>query len=297
MNDSSDEERQSTEPPLAPEEGQYPSGALFFCPDWKATRKRPRTHSAIDVFRRIVLPRLLTRPGFLTGSSSNRTRIRRIPYGAGETSLTTLDLEVTLERIMPALNRHGSIRKGHCIGQEDIVLQCRPEPAVRLLVMLDTSLSMSAPQRASAAIIASVLARHSPSGGLAMVVFDSRPKLIIRFEEHLKPLEAAYRALVTPVGGVTDIAAALDYGLAVIAGSGGKPTHSILITDGERTAGPDPCDLAKKFSRLHVALVGKRNVELGKEMARMGNGLFRQVESLKMVPQTLLGLMRRLCRD
>jgi hypothetical protein len=54
-----------------------------------------------------------------------------------------------------------------------------------------------------------------------MVVFDSRPKLIIRFEERLKPLEAAYRALVTPVGGVTDIAAALDYGLAVIAGSGG----------------------------------------------------------------------------
>ena len=198
---------------------------------------------------------------------------------------------------MPALDRHGSIRKGHRIGQEDIVLEYRPEPAVRLLVLLDTSLSMGAPQRASAAIIASVLARHSPSGGLAMVVFDSRSKLIIRFGEHLKPLEAAYRVLMTPVGGVTDIAAALDYGLTVIAGSSGKPTQSILITDGERTAGSDPWDLAKKFSRLHVALVGKRNVELGKEMARMGNGLFRQVESMEAVPQALLGLMRRLCRN
>jgi Mg-chelatase subunit ChlD len=297
MNDSPDEERRSTAFPSAPEDGQHPSGALFFCPDWKATQKRPRTHSATDVLRRIVLPRLLTRPGGFTGSSLNRTSIRKIPYDVRESFLTTLDLEVTLERIMPALDQHGSIRKGHRIGQEDIVLQYRPEPAVRLLVLLDTSLSMGAPQRASAAIIASVLARHSPSGGLAIVVFDSRSKLIIRFGEHLKPLEAAYRVLMTPVGGVTDIAAALDYGLTVIAGSSGKPTQSILITDGERTAGSDPCDLAKKFSRLHVALVGNRNVNLGKDMARIGNGLFRQVESMEAVPQTLLGIMRRLCRN
>ena len=284
-------------PPLESEEGQYPSAALLFCPDWNATRKRPRTYPARDVFRRIVLPRLLTRSGFLTESSSSRAHIRRIPYSAAETPLTTLDLEATLERIVPTLNLQGASLKGLCVGREDVVLQCRPESTIRLLVMLDTSLSMSAPQRASAAVIAAVLARHSPSGGLAMVAFDSQSKLIIRFEERLKPLEAAYRTLVSPVGGVTDIAAALDYGLSVIAGSGGKPTHSILITDGERTAGPDPCDLAKKFRRLHVALVGKRNVELGREMARMGNGLFRHVESLNTVPQTLIGLMRRLCCD
>lgn len=111
MNDSPDEERRSTAFPSAPEDGQYPSGALFFCPDWKATQKRPRTHSATDVLRRIVLPRLLTRPGGFTGSSLNKTSIRKIPYDVRESFLTTLDLEVTLERIMPALDQHGQSGK------------------------------------------------------------------------------------------------------------------------------------------------------------------------------------------
>jgi len=177
------------------------------------------------------------------------------------------------------------------------MVRYKPEPALRLLVMLDTSLSMDGPQRAMAALTGAVLARQAPSGSLALVAFHSEPQSIIGFGERVKPLEAAYRVLRTPVGGITNISAALEYGLHVLAAAGKRTAHAVLITDGERTAGPDPRDAAKKFRRLHVVLVGLRNAVLTSEMAHVGKGIWRQVDRLESVPHTLLWLMRRLCTD
>ncbi len=69
-----------------------------------------------------------------------------------------------------------------------------------------------------------------------------------------------------------------------------KPVGSMrcLITDGERTAGPDPCGLAKRFRKLHVVLVGRRNVVLSREMARLGKGLWSRVERSKLYPDLTL---------
>lgn len=94
------------------------------------------------------------------------------------------------------------------------------------------------------------------------MAFHSEPQVIIGFGEQIKPLEAAYRVLRTPVGGITNISAAMENGLHVLAASGNRPDHAVLITDGERTAGPDPCDPAKKFKKLLVVLVGLRNTVL-----------------------------------
>lgn len=177
------------------------------------------------------------------------------------------------------------------------MVRYKPEPALRLLVILDTSLSMDGPQRPMAALIGAVLARQAPSGSLALVAFHSEPTLLIRFGERIKPLEAAYRVLRAPLGGVTNISAALEHGLCVLAASGNRPAHAVLITDGERTAGPDPCGPAKRFRKLHVMLVGRRNMVSTREMARLGKGLWRQVDRPETVPQTLLWLMQRLCKD
>ena len=151
------------------------------------------------------------RAAHLAGNAWARTRTRRIPYSLGQTSSATLDLDATIERIMPGLRHLRLTGEEDWIRQEDIIVQYRPEPAVRLLVMLDTSLSMSGPYGTSAALIGSILAKHSPSGGLALVVFHSESKLLIRFGERLKPMEAAYRVLMSPLGGVTNIAGALRF--------------------------------------------------------------------------------------
>ncbi|MGC8602433.1 MAG: vWA domain-containing protein [Desulfomonilaceae bacterium] len=271
--------------------------AMFLCPDWRMARKRPEIESVVAAFRRIVLPRLTTRPGFFTGNAWLRTRSRKVQFNYGQSSSAVLDLDATIERISPNLCFRGLNENRGWINKEDIIVKYRPEPASKLLVMLDTSLSMNGPYRTSAALIGSILAKHSPSGGLALLVFDSEPKLLIHFGERLKPIEAAYRVLMSPFGGVTNIGAALRYGLTVIGRSNHMSTQAILITDGERTAGIDPRGPAKRFKKLHVTLVGKRNVGIGKEIAHLGKGAFRQVDSLASVPEILFWLMRRLYRD
>ncbi len=283
-------------PPPSTEDRPCSSDAMFLCPDWRAPRKRPEFESVASALRKIVLPHLLARPGIMTSNISTGLRSRTVSQIYGPPCYGTLDLEATMERIMPALHHQQLTGSQQPVGREDIMVQCRPEPAVRLLVMLDTSMSMSGPNRVCAALVGSVLARHCPGGELALVVFHSEPKLIIRFGERLKPLEAAYRVMMSPVGGITNIADALELGLTVIARSNHKSSHAVLITDGERTAGPDPLYLANRFRKLHVALVGKRNLEWAKEMADLGNGYFRQIEDAESIPNLMLRLMQQIFR-
>jgi Mg-chelatase subunit ChlD len=277
-------------------DGLFPSGAMFLCPDWKAKRLRPRMGPAVDAFRRVALPRLLTGPGVFQSASSIRARMRAVPYGSRGVGQNDLALEATLERIMPKLNSAATALSAR-LQREDILVQYTPEPALRLLIMLDTSLSMSGPHRALAAVVGAVLARHSPGGGLALMVFHSKPELLIHFGERVKPLEAAYRVLASSVGDITNISAALQRGSSILGGSGSRSAHAVLITDGERTAGADPCHEAERFRKLHVVLVGRRNVVVTKEIARLGNGLWRQVDSLSAVPSMLLSLLQRLCKN
>jgi len=281
-----------------PEEsgGMFPLGATFLCQDWKAARLRPKIGKAADAFRRVALPRLLARSGIHTGAGSFRARTQTVPYGSCGIGVAGLDLEATLERILPALGTAGSVEE-QPLRPEDILVRFRPDPAMRLLVMLDTSLSMSGLNRAVSAVIGAVLARQSPSGGLALIVFHSEPNMLIRFGERVKPLEAAYRVLASPVGGITNISAALKHGASVLAGCRTRSAHAVLTTDGENTAGPDPCDEAKKFRRLHVVLVGLRNTTSSRELARLGRGLWRQVDRLDATPPILLRLLQQVCKD
>ena len=289
------EEQSPALPPMAAE-GMFPSAAPFLCPDWKAARKRPQMEPALAAFRRAALPRLFTRPGVIPGNARTRTRVRMVPCGTWGAYPATLALEETLERVMPVLHPSGSLESS-ALRREDILVRYRPEPTLTLLVMLDTSLSMSGRHRILAAVIGALLAEQIPTGKLALMAFHSEPKLLIRFGERVRPLDAAYRVLGSPVGGVTNISAALEQGLVALGGLGSRTAHAVLITDGERTAGPDPCHAAHRFRKLHVVLVGRRNVALSKEMARLGKGLWRGVDSLEAVPQILLGLMQHLCNE
>lgn len=245
-------------------------------------------------FRRIVLPRLPARPGLFQGAAWNKTRLRTAPCGACVSGVE-LALEATLERIIE-FGLPNDSSQGLQFQREDIMVQYTREPALRLLVMLDASLSMSGPYRAVAALTGAVLARQAPSGALALVAFHSEPRLVIGFGDRVKPLEAAYRVLRCPLGGITNISAALEHGLRMMAATNNRTAHAVLITDGERTAGPDPCSAAKRFKKLHVVLVGQRNTASTKEMARLGKGLWRQVDRPESVPNALLSLMRRLRR-
>jgi len=89
--------------------------------------------------------------GFFGGRA--RTRFRTVPYGTFGAGPAALALEATVERISPALAPDGSVRAWRSLQRDDIMVWYKPEPAFKLLVILDTSLSMGGAHRGVAAVM------------------------------------------------------------------------------------------------------------------------------------------------
>lgn len=247
-------------------------------PDWSWEKRRQASGPALTALRRLVLPRL--RRGLMhTASGAGRTRERVIAYRGGREPLA---VEAALERFWP--DRPETFY--------DLPVLMREERGPGLVVMLDTSLSMAGPGRVAAAVAAAALCRLAAPGRLGLAGFGERARTVIAWGRRVRPLEAAYRVLGLALGGVTDLAAGLHQGLRLLAGAP-RGAAGVLVTDAERTAGADPRALAGRFSRLHVVLLGGRNLELGRELARRGRGRLLRVESLAELP----GVLGRLVRD
>ena len=206
-----------------------------------------------------------------------------LPYrgGPGE-----LDLEASLDRLAP----------GRVMGRDDLWVRGRKQPALNLLVLLDTSLSISGEARIPAAVAGAVLAREAAMARLALIAFHSEAETVIRFGMRIRPLEAAQRVLRLKWGGPTDLGAALKAGAKLLRYGPPGFTHTVLISDGEHTSGPDPRNAARRFSGLHMILIGRRNLALARDLTRLGKGGLRQAEGLKDLPGALMELLAGLAR-
>ena len=252
-------------------------------PDWSQIRKPLASRPAREALKRLVLPRLkrgLREPGPPGGGAGST---RPLPYkgGPGE-----LDLEYTLERLRP----------GCAPRPEELWVQNKTWPVLNLLVLLDTSLSISGDARIPAAVAGAVLAREAALARLALVAFHSETETVVRFGQRIRPLEAAYQVLRLRWGGATDLHKALSAGRRELKNKPRGMTHTVLITDAERTAGPDPKTAAELYKGLHVILIGRRNLGLARELARLGRGSLKQADGLKDLPQALMDLLAGLAR-
>lgn len=232
--------------------------------------------------RRLALPKV-RRGAWRAAAGAGRARERVVAYRGGREPLA---LEPALERLWP----------GHPEAEGELPVIAREERGLSLVVMLDTSLSMAGPARVAAAVVAAALVRLAGPGRLGLVGFGETARVVIFPGRRVRPLEAAYRVLGLPMGGVTDLEAGLRLGLKLARGAGGR-TQAVLVSDAERTAGADPRHLAGAFGRLHVVLVGGRNLDLGRDLARIGRGRLRVVEGLAGLAGTLTRLVADLERE
>ncbi|MFH1057179.1 MAG: VWA domain-containing protein [Pseudomonadota bacterium] len=258
--------------------GEDAGPTYFLVPDWNWEKRRQAAAPALNALRRLVLPRV--RRGLMQASvGAGRARERVAAYRGGREPLA---LEAALERIWP--ERPETFY--------DLPVVIREERGPGLVVMLDTSLSMAGPGRVAAAVAAAALCRLAAPGRLGLAGFGERARTVIAWGRRVRPLEAAYRVLGLALGGVTDLAAGLRQGHRLMAGAP-PGAAAVLITDAERTAGADPRALAGRFARLHVVLLGGRNLGLGRDLARRGGGRLLRVDSLAQLP----GALGRLVRD
>ena len=180
----------------------------------------------------------------------------------------------------------------------DWVVRRRVERRHQVVLMVDTSLSMSGENMAVAAVAAAVLALKVHPEDLSVVVFEDKATAVTHLGAADPPAEVVRRMLDQPVRGYTNIAAALELGAAEL-DRGRSPRRSgLLITDGVATVGGDPLPLAQRFPKLFVMLTEdyKMNPELCRLLADAGRGDVFPVRTYRDLPARLLDVANRVLR-
>jgi Mg-chelatase subunit ChlD len=181
---------------------------------------------------------------------------------------------------------------------EDWVSTRREERRTQVVLMMDTSLSMSGKNLALAAVAAAVLAFSVKSEDLAVVAFESSAKALTHLGEKDAPTRVVETLLTQPARGFTNIEDALAVGRAELARGANPRKVGLLITDGVFTAGDDPMPQAQRFPRLFVLLTEDyvMDADLCGRMARAARGAVVPVSGYADLPRTMIRIVTRLLR-
>ena len=235
---------------------------------------------------RLAARAVLGRAARLVGPLRSATHTVREPLRepwAGE-----LDVEATLDNLLGKPFPEAG----------DWIAQRRVDRRHQVVLMLDTSLSMSGENMAIAAVAAAVLALKLHPEDLSVVVFEDRASAVTHLDVPDPPAEVVRRMLDQPVRGYTNIEAALALGAAELERGRNPRRSGLLITDGVVTAGGDPRPLAHRFPHLVVLLTEdyKMNPELCRELADAGRGDVFPVRTYRDLPARLLDVTNRILR-
>jgi Mg-chelatase subunit ChlD len=235
---------------------------------------------------RLAARAVLQRAARLVGPLQSATRTVREPLRepwGGE-----LDVEATVDNV---------IGKGYP-EQRDWIVQRRVDRRHQVVLMVDTSLSMSGENMAIAAVAAAVLALKLHPEDLSVVVFEDKANAVTHLDVADPADEVVRRMLDQPVRGYTNIEAALALGAAELERGRNPRRSGLLITDGVVTAGGDPLPLAHRFPHLFVLLTEdyKMNPELCRQLADAGHGDVFPVRTFRDLPMRLLDVANRILR-
>ncbi len=205
------------------------------------------------------------------------------PYGGGE-----MLLEETLDRIVAK----------DIPDYEDIIMQVRREKDVDVVLMLDTSLSMTGQKLALSAVAAAILACKSRVDRYAVVTFESSAKPLKTMREKLSIDRVVERLINVPAAGYTNIEDSLIKGLEQLAGGRTRRKAAVLVTDGKYTAGGDPCPVASRYDRLEVIATKDYNMDLAccERIAAAGRGHVHHVSDYRELPEAVYRVLRGILR-
>jgi Mg-chelatase subunit ChlD len=181
---------------------------------------------------------------------------------------------------------------------EDWVGTRREARRTQVVLMMDTSLSMSGKNLALAAVAAAVLAFSVKSEDLAVVAFETSAKALTHLGQKDTAAHVVEQLLSQPARGFTNIAEGLAKGRRELLRARTPRRVGLLITDGVFTAGEDPVPEAALFPRLFVLLTEDyvMDEELCRKMARLGGGSVVRVSGYEDLPSRMLHVITRLLR-
>jgi magnesium chelatase subunit D len=253
-----------------------PDGAAALLADLAAATDRELRAAA-----RRLAARVFIRLGRSAAGRVSGTR-RLEPSRSGEGDL---DLERTMAR-WPG--------RGPLAG-EDLVTTAWAARSRAMCLLVDASGSMSGPGVAMAAVAAAAVVLAAGDRLAPSVIAFSGDVRVLQPQGIRRPPAELVGDLIGLRGhGVTDLARALRAAAAQLARADGDERTVVLLSDGLRTAGPDPAAALSGIDRLHVlSPAGEPGQDLAPAaaLARAGGGISQRVATLADIGPALQRLL------
>jgi Mg-chelatase subunit ChlD len=197
------------------------------------------------------------------------------------------DLERTIERIIERCKNVDEIR------YEDIVASDKRKRDKSLIIILDSSGSMTGKKILLAMMIAAIASHKLRGGRYGIVGFNSTAFIIKSPMDDKDSIRVIEEILdLVPIG-YTNIADGLKKGLEISYHL--KNPKYLLITDGEYNVGEDPRKIAKRFKNLCVIHTkGKRDSKgsaLCREIARIGGDKYFSIDDIKQIQRVMRSIL------
>lgn len=252
-----------------------PGSAATGFTDEAASVVVPEADAAIDPIARTRARQIAARlamPRARRDATSRRGigELGSLPYRGGSDEI---DLDATIE-----------VLAEHPVPEdEDIIVRDRIRTKRSVVLAVDVSGSMKGERVATAAATVGALAGELEHDDLAVIAFWSDAAILLNLGQPVKPMDLLDAIMRIPAQGLTNVAFPLELAAKQLARAPLRDARVILLSDCVHNAGPDPRPFAGRLPRLDVLLdaSGEKDVELGRELARIGRGSLHVVHDYR----------------
>lgn len=177
---------------------------------------------------------------------------------------------------------------------EDIVVRERMRTRRSVLLLVDLSGSMRGERVRTAAATVGALAGELAHDALGVVAFWSDAAVVLPLGRPVRPRRLVEDLLRIPAQGLTNVAFPLQVARRELAAVPARDARVLLLSDCVHNAGPDPRPAAAALPRLDVLLdtTGEHDLDLGRDLARLGHGRLRTVRHHRDVAPALTAIFR-----
>jgi len=244
-------------------------------------KRQVKDQRLLRKFKRTAIRAIIHHTLQLLGPTRRRMEFVREPYAPGQTG--DIEIEMTAEEMLGKSE----------IGTSDLIVESKVPRQMACVMMLDTSISMSGDKLGLATASLGALAFKLKSIEYGVITFDNVARLMKRLGQRVEIESLVGDMLDVAAVGLTNIEDGLRKGLYELASSRAKDKVGVIITDGNYTAGKDPCEVATEYPQLFVIMVKSHDSkpQLCERMAGLGKGKFVTVDTFEEIPRVLRNLL------
>ena len=251
------------------------SGQLDDSADERAAPDPEVLRRAQQIAARLSLPRARWSPTGRRGSGT----LTSVRYRGGSDDI---DLDATLDQLVE-----------HPVADEDHIIVRERMSAPRSVVLaVDISGSMKGERVRTAAATVGALAGELERDHLTVLAFWSDAAVLSTPVHPLSAGRLMEALLRIPARGLTNISFPLAVARGRLAGTPARDARVLLLSDCVHNAGPDPRLVAAALPRLDVLCdtSGEHDLDMARDMARMGRGRLSVIHQFRQVAPALSGL-------